>query len=158
VGGWCCRTTFEWAHHDLRVRFCVLANFSRWLTQTSSLTRLSHWVAFFQSTRIAVYDRSKAYIRPTTLNDHYLVWGTSSLEHYLVWCSDEEWQRHGSVTAAWTQLLSHIRQTVTEASALINDAFTNELTLPPLVVPWRPAVYQHHTNRQSVSATGNITT
>jgi len=61
--------------------------------------------------------------------------------NHLIRGSNEEWQRHRTITAAWTQLFCDIGQTVTEASALVYDAFTEKLALPPLVVPRRPTVH-----------------
>jgi len=43
-----------------------------------------------------------------------------------------------TITAAWTQLLRNVGQTVSETTALVYDAFTQELALPPLVKPGWP--------------------
>ena len=64
---------------------------------------------------------------------------TSGAIGYLVRRPDEEGQGDGHVDSTGTQLVTEVREAVTETSALVDNPLRQELTLPPLVVARRPS-------------------
>ena len=66
----------------------------------------------------------------------------------LVGWSNKVREWHYGITNAGTELISHISQTVSEATTLVYDTFWDELNLPPLLIAtWPPAHQdQKHVN------------